>query len=100
METLSSSRPIPPLRVEIDGMSKYRHAHSVEDLAAFLFSEKWPHVENDPARFYHALATSMDAMQLCLDPEIAGQAFVEAAHASRMHVPPDDLAGIRESDER
>jgi len=99
METLSSSTPIRPLHVEIDGMSKYRQAYSVEDLAAFLLSEKWPPVENDPARFHCALATSMDAMQLYLDPKIALQVFVEAAHASRMHVLPDDMEGIRQSDE-
>ena len=36
--------PIRPLQVEIDGMAKYRQARSVEDLAAFLLSEKWPHL--------------------------------------------------------
>jgi hypothetical protein len=38
-------------------------------------------------------------MQLYLDPEMARQAFVEAAHASSMHVLPDDMEGIRQSDE-
>ncbi|MBB3447065.1 MULTISPECIES: DUF982 domain-containing protein [unclassified Rhizobium] len=99
MESLSSSTPIRPLHAEIDGMSKCRQAYSVEDLAAFLLSEKCPHLENDPVRFHHALATSMDAMQLYLDPEMARQAFVEAAHASSMHVLPDDMEGIRQSDE-
>lgn len=91
MDNLHSSTPIRPLHVEIDGAAKYRQAHSVEDLAAFLLSEKWPHLENDPSAFHRALATSMDAMQLYLDPEIARQAFVAAAHASRMHVLPDDM---------
>jgi hypothetical protein len=39
-------------------MAKYRQAHGVEDFAAFLLSEQWPHLENDPALFHHALATS------------------------------------------
>ncbi|XAZ26084.1 DUF982 domain-containing protein (plasmid) [Sinorhizobium sp. B11] len=94
METLSLSTPIRPLHVERSPGPQGR------DLAAFLLSEKWPHLENDPARFHHALATSMDAMQLFLDPEIARQALVEAAHASSMHVLPDDMEGIRQSDER
>ncbi len=64
MDNLQASTPIRPLHVEIDGMSKYRQAHSVEDLASFLLSEKWPHVEHDPGRFHRALATLMDAMQL------------------------------------
>ncbi|GAA3069186.1 hypothetical protein GCM10010520_15990 [Rhizobium viscosum] len=91
MDNLQSSTPIRPLHVEIDGVGKYRQARSVEDLAAFLLSEQWPHLENDPAPFHHALMTSIDAMQLYLDSEVARQAFVEAAHASRMHVLPDDM---------
>jgi hypothetical protein len=100
MDNLQISTAIRPLHVEIDGAAKYRQAHSVEDLAAFLLSEKWPHLENDPAAFHHALATSMDAMQLYLDPEIARQAFVEAAHASRMHVLPDDVKEKKKAGKR
>lgn len=100
MDNLQSPTPIRPLHVEIDGTAKYRVAHSVEDLAAFLLSEQWPHLENDPALFHHALATSMDAMQLYLDPEVARKAFVEAAHASRMHILPDDMKGKRKAGKR
>lgn len=100
MDNLQSPTPIRPLYVEIDGIAKYRQAHSVEDLAAFLLSEQWPHLENDPALFHHALATSMDAMQLYLDPEVARKAFVEAAHASRMHILPDDMKGKKKAGKR
>ncbi|TCR94788.1 DUF982 domain-containing protein [Rhizobium sp. BK418] len=91
MDDLQSSTPIRPLHVEIDGMAKYRQASSVEDLAGFLLSERWPHLENDTETFHRALATAMEAMQLYLDPEIARKAFVEAAHASKMHILPDDM---------
>jgi hypothetical protein len=36
----SDKTPIRPLHIEIDGVSKYRRAYSVEDLAALLLSEK------------------------------------------------------------
>lgn len=100
MDNLQIPIPIRPLHIEIDGMAKYRQARSVEDLAAFLLSEQWPHLENDPAAFHHALATSMDAMQLYLDPEVARKAFVEAAHASRMHVLPDDVKEKKKAGKR
>ena len=50
----------------------------------------------DPA-FHRALATSLDAMELYIDPETAREAFVRAAHMAGMHVLPDDMAEIRKA---
>src|SRR4051812_43138491 len=61
-------------------------------------SARNPHVENDPGRFHKALATSIDAMQLFVDPEIARRAFVEAAPCSRMHILPDEMDELKASD--
>jgi hypothetical protein len=64
--------PIVPLHVEIDGRNAYRQAH-------------------------RALVTSIEAMQLYLDASSAGAAFVDAAHASGMHILPDDVEEIRKA---
>ncbi|MBX4860148.1 DUF982 domain-containing protein [Rhizobium ruizarguesonis] len=94
----SSHIPVPvrPLHVEIDGMGRYRQAYSVEDLAALLLGDGWPRADKT-SHFHRAVATSLDAMELYLDPEIARAAFVNAAHAAGMHVLPDDMAEMKKA---
>lgn len=89
--------PVRPLHVEIGGMGKYRQAYSVDDLAAMLLDTEWPRDGRSTAEFHRALATSLDAMELYLDPAIAREAFVEAAHAAGMHVLPDDMTEPRKA---
>ncbi|EJB02152.1 Protein of unknown function (DUF982) [Rhizobium leguminosarum bv. trifolii WSM597] len=84
--------PIRPLHVEIEGLARYRQAHSVDELALLLLSVSWPSGGKQSSEFHQALATSLDAMELYLDPEVARGAFVMAAHAAGMHVLPDDMA--------
>ncbi len=95
MEDFHVRVPIEALHVEIDGRNAYRQAHSVDDLVAYLLSEKWP-VKSSPS-FHRALATSIEAMQFYLEASTARAAFVDAAHAAGMHVLPDDVEEIRKA---
>ncbi|MHC2485504.1 DUF982 domain-containing protein [Rhizobium leguminosarum] len=87
--------PIRPLHVEIEGLARYRQAHTVDELAGLLLSVSWPSYGKQLSEFHRALATSLDAMALYLDPEIARDAFVKAAHAAGMHVLPDDMSEMK-----
>jgi hypothetical protein len=87
--------PIRPLHVEIEGLARYRQAYSVDELAGLLLSVSWPSGGKQSFEFHQALATSLDAMERYLDPEIARDAFVKAAHAAGLHVLPDDMAEMK-----
>ncbi|MBX5183435.1 DUF982 domain-containing protein [Rhizobium sp. NZLR5] len=87
--------PIRPLHVEIEGVARYRQAHTVDDLARLLLSTSWPSMGKRSSEFHQALATVLDAMELYRDPEDARAAFVHAAHAADMHVLPDDMAEMK-----
>ncbi|MBA9034348.1 DUF982 domain-containing protein (plasmid) [Rhizobium leguminosarum] len=63
--------PIRPLHVEIEGLAWYRQAHTVDELAGLLLSVSWPSYGKQLSEFHRALATSLDAMALYLDPEPA-----------------------------
>jgi len=91
METSGIKVPVRPFHVEFDGVGRYRQAFTVDDLAAMLLGGSWPHSEDTASEFHRAVATSLDAMELYLDPESARDAFVDAAHAAGMHVLPDDM---------
>lgn len=93
-----SGNPIPvrPLYVEIDGLGRCRQAFSIDDLAALL-CDSWRRDERSSSGFHRALATSLDAMELYLDHEVAREAFVNAAHAAGIHVLPDDLSEMRKA---
>ncbi|ANL75703.1 hypothetical protein AMC83_PE00290 (plasmid) [Rhizobium phaseoli] len=87
--------PIRPLHVEIEGLARYRQANTVDQLAGLLLSVSWPPGGKQSSEFHNALATSLDAMELYLDPEVARDAFVKAAHAAGMHVLPDDMVEMK-----
>ena len=87
--------PIRPLHVEIEGLARYRQAHTVDQLAGLLLSVGWPSTGKQTSEFHHALATSLDAMELYIDPEDARRAFVEAAHVAGIHVLPDDMPEMK-----
>lgn len=95
MNTSQIKVPIRPLHVEIEGAARYRQAHTIDDLAALLMSTSWPPSGKQTLVFHHALATSLDAMELYVDADAARAAFVEAAHAAGMHILPDDMAQIK-----
>lgn len=77
---------------ELDGQG-----FCVDDLAAFLLGDGWPQPARADPAFHRALATSLDAMDLDIDPETARVAFVRAAHMAGMHVLPDDMADMRKA---
>jgi hypothetical protein len=95
MSTSEIPVAIRPLHVEIDGISKYRQAYTADDLAGFLLSEQWPASGKQQPGFHRAVATSLDVMELYLDPDVARAAFVEAAHEAGMHVLPDDMNAMK-----
>ncbi|MEK1896351.1 MAG: DUF982 domain-containing protein [Rhizobium sp.] len=86
---------IKPLEVEFDGVGQYRHAETVQDLAAMLLGGKWP--EGKGKKFHSALWRSMEAIEWYVDADTARQAFVEAAHEVGMHVLPDDTEEMKQA---
>jgi len=95
MKTSQIQIPIRPLHVEIEGLARYRQAHTVDQLAGLLLSVSWPANGKQTSEFHHALATSLDAMELYLDPNVAREAFVNAAHVAGMQVLPDDMPEMK-----
>ncbi len=87
--------PIRPLHVEIEGLARYRQAYTVDQLAGLLLSVSWPSSGKQTSEFHHALATSLDALELYVDPEVARAAFVDAAHVAGLHVLPDDMPEMK-----
>ncbi|WP_018901452.1 DUF982 domain-containing protein [Rhizobium sp. 2MFCol3.1] len=87
-----SLTPIEPLEVEIRGAGQHARVETVEEMIAFLTSE-WP--DKTKPGFHSALARSIDAMVMAAEPAAARAAFVDAAHATGMHIFPDDMAEIR-----
>ncbi|MDP9809337.1 hypothetical protein J2W42_002185 [Rhizobium tibeticum] len=86
---------IKPLEVEIEGAGQYRHAETVQDLAAMLLGGRWP--EGKGKKFHTALWRSMEAIEWYVAADTARAAFVEAAHEVGMHVLPDDVAEARKA---
>ncbi|CAN7652344.1 DUF982 domain-containing protein [Rhizobium sp. LjRoot258] len=86
---------IKPLEVEFDGVGQYRHAETVQDLAAMLLGGKWP--KGKGKKLHAALWRSMEAIEWYVDADTARQAFVEAAHEAGMHVLPDDTDEMKQA---
>ncbi|MCS0463152.1 DUF982 domain-containing protein (plasmid) [Rhizobium sp. T1470] len=87
---------ISPIDVEIEGNTgRYRHADTVEDLAAMLLSSKFT-LSKAPS-FHRALMTSLEALEFFTDAACARAAFVAAAHEVGLHVLPDDVAETRKA---
>lgn len=95
MNTSQVQIPIRPLHVEIEGLARYRQAHTVDQLAGLLLGVSWPSTGKQTSEFHHALATPLDALELYLDPEVAREAFVNAAHVAGMRVLPDDMPEMK-----
>ncbi|MEK1897495.1 MAG: DUF982 domain-containing protein [Rhizobium sp.] len=90
---------ISPIDVGIEGdTGRYRHADTVEDLAAMLLSGKWT-LSKAPS-FHRALMTSLEALEFYADSASARTAFVAAAHETGLHVLPDDVAETRNAAEK
>ncbi len=85
---------IRPLNVDIDGIGKYRHAETVQELAQMLVGGKWP--ANGKA-FHSALWRSVEAIECYIDGETARCAFVEAAHEAGLAVLPDDQVEMKKA---
>ncbi|TCM79248.1 DUF982 domain-containing protein [Rhizobium sp. BK068] len=58
---------IKPLEVEFNGVGQYRHAETVQDLAAMLLGGKWP--EGKGKKFHAALWRSMEAIEWYVDAD-------------------------------
>lgn len=90
-----TSPRIDLLRVELVH-DVYRAANTVADLAGIHLCDDWTGREDE---FRHALITCFENMEIMGDPEAASQAFVQAAHASRMAVFPDDVENMKQAAE-
>lgn len=88
MNSLQNSTPIRPLHVETDGIARYRQAHSVEDLAAFLMGEKG--ASRKRPGFLPSWGGDLDGRHAPYGIRSV-RGFVEAAHVSRMHVLATDM---------
>ena len=84
--------PIKPIQAEVDGIGRYRSAHTVSDLALMLMN-RWPPQAQGHA-FRRALATCLEALEGQSDAERAREAFVDAAHEAGISVLPDDAPRI------
>ncbi|CCM79197.1 DUF982 domain-containing protein [Rhizobium mesoamericanum] len=80
---------ISPMDVGFEGNTgRYRHADSVEDLAAILLSDRWDW-SNVPS-FHHAPVPTLEAPEFYTDAANARAAFVVAAHEAGVQILPDD----------
>ncbi|EJL52771.1 hypothetical protein PMI09_03675 [Rhizobium sp. CF122] len=87
---------INPMDVGFEGNTGcFRHADTVEDLAAILLSSKWDW-SNVPS-FHHALMSTLEALEFYTDAASARAAFVVAAHEAGLQVLPDDAAKVRKA---
>ncbi|SEI17730.1 Protein of unknown function [Rhizobium tibeticum] len=90
---------ISPIDVEIEGNTgRYRHADTVEDLAAMLLSSKLT-LSKAPS-FHRALMTSLEALEFYTDAASARAAFVAVAHEAGLHVVPDDVAAEKQAEKK
>ena len=86
---------ISPMDVGFEGNTgRYRHADTVEDLAAILLKSKWDW-PNAPC-FHHALVSTLEALEFYTDAARARAAFNAAAHEARVRVLPHDAAEMQE----
>jgi hypothetical protein len=78
--------PIAPLRCRNRRYRQVRSRFGVGALTALLTSLEWPNKK--PKEFHRALVSSFETLHHVIEPAAAREAFLPAAHAAGMPVPP------------
>ncbi|WP_374992010.1 DUF982 domain-containing protein [Rhizobium sp. Pop5] len=81
------------ISVQIQGVGRYRSAHTVADLAGMLISDDWLSQAGDPT-FQRALVACLTALTDQSGGDRARKAFVAAARAAGIALLPDDAPDL------